>query len=126
MGYKHEEESYDKILGIVIPDMLMNLMSCHGFLKNKDSVVILKCPKRMFEYYFSKGFTYFDCTIINLEKLPSEVKDIIYAEETDNSDKVVICSTTITSTSNTLNKLSVNTSFVLLISKTNSMIESKS
>ena len=33
-GYKHEEKSYDKILGIGIPDLLMNLMSCHGFLKN--------------------------------------------------------------------------------------------
>ena len=48
-GYKHEEKSYDKILGIGIPDMLMNLMSCHGFVRNKDSVVILKFPKRMFE-----------------------------------------------------------------------------
>ena len=68
------KKSYDNILGIGIPDPLMNLMSCHGFLKNKYSVVILKCSKRMFEYYFSKGLTYFDCTIINLEKLPSEVK----------------------------------------------------
>ena len=48
-GYKHEEKSYDKILGIGIPDLLINLMSCHGFLKNKYSVVILKFPKRMFE-----------------------------------------------------------------------------
>ena len=40
-GYKHEEKSYDKILGIGIPDLLLNLMSCHGFLKDKDSVFIL-------------------------------------------------------------------------------------
>ena len=65
-GYKHEEKSYDKILGIGIPDILMNLMSCHGFLRNKDHVFILKCPKRMFEYNLSKGFTYFDWSIINL------------------------------------------------------------
>ena len=70
-------------------------MSCHRFLKNKDYVVILKCPKRMFEYYFSKGFTYFDCTIVNLEKFPSEVKQIIHAEDTYNSEKFMICSTTI-------------------------------
>ena len=94
-GYKHEEKSYEKISGIGIPDLLMNLMSCYGFLKNGDSVVILKFPKRKFEYYFSKLFTYFYCTIINLAKLPSEVKDRFYAEETDNSDKVMICSTTI-------------------------------
>ena len=45
-GYKHEEWSYDKILVILIPDLLMNLMSCHGFLDNKDSVVVLKHLKR--------------------------------------------------------------------------------
>ena len=50
--FKHVNKSYDKILGIGTPDLLMNLVSSNGFLKNKDSVVILKCPKRMFEYYF--------------------------------------------------------------------------
>ena len=58
----------DKILGIGIPDLLINLMSYHGFLNNKDSGGILKCPKRMLEYYFSKGFTYFYCNKTNLEK----------------------------------------------------------
>ena len=51
-SYKHFNKSYDNILGIGILDLLMNLMSCRRFLKNKDSVVILKCPNRMFEYYF--------------------------------------------------------------------------
>ena len=89
----------------------MNLMSCNEFLKKKDSVVILKFPKRMFEDYFSKGFTSFDCTKINLAKLPSEVKDRIYAEEKYNSYKVMIFSTAVTSTSNTLKKLTINTNF---------------
>ena len=44
----------DKILGIGIPDLLINLMSYHGFLKNKDPVVIIKFPKRIFEQYLSK------------------------------------------------------------------------
>ena len=65
----------------------------------------------MFEYYFSKGFTYFDCTIINLTKLPPEVKEIIDAEVTDNSEKVMVCSTTVTSTSNTPKNLLLNKSF---------------
>ena len=65
-GYKNEEKSYDKILRIGVPYLLMNLMSCNGFLKNKYPVVIIKHPNRMFEYHFSKGFIHFDCTIINL------------------------------------------------------------
>ena len=88
----------------------MNLLSCHGFLRNNDSVVILKFPNRMFEYYLNKGFIIFDCDKKNLEKLPYEIKDIIGAELIDNSDKVMICSTTIPFNSNTLNNLLVNAS----------------
>ena len=92
-------------------DLLMNLMYCHGFLRNINPIVILKCPKRMLEYYFSNGFTLFDCDTNNLEKLPNEVKDIIHAKYTENSDKVRIYYTTITSASNTLENLSVDKSF---------------
>ena len=110
-SFKHVNKSYDKILGFGITDLLMNFMSCRGFLKNKDSVVILKCPKNIFEYYLSKSFIHFDCNKSNLEKLSSELKDRIYAEVTDNSDKVRIRSTTIPSNSNTLKNLLVNESF---------------
>ena len=48
-GSKNGDKSPDRILGIGIPDLLMNLMSCHGFLKNINFVAILKCPKRMLE-----------------------------------------------------------------------------
>ena len=48
-SYKHFKKSYDNVLGFGIPDLLMNLLSCHGFLKNNDYVVILKCPNRMLE-----------------------------------------------------------------------------
>ena len=48
-GSKHGDISFYGILGIGTPDLLINLMSCHGFLKNINSVVILKCPKMMLE-----------------------------------------------------------------------------
>ena len=60
-SYKHLNKKYDNVLGFGIPDLLMIFLSCHGFLKNNDSVVVLKCPNRMFEYYFNKGFIIFDC-----------------------------------------------------------------
>ena len=84
-------------MGIGIPDLLMKLMSCHGFLKKKNSIVILKFPKRILKYYFPKVFTLFECNTNTLAKIPNEVKDINYAEETDNSDKVITCTTTIPS-----------------------------
>ena len=107
-SYKHFNKIYDRVLGFGIPDLLMIFFSCHGFLKNNDSVVTLKFPNRMFEYYFNKGFIIFDCDKNNLERIPYEIKDRIGAEVTENLDKVMICSTTITSTSNTLKKLLVN------------------
>ena len=56
LSSKHDGMDYTKLLRIGIPDLLLNILSCHGFLKNDDSIVILKCPNRMSEYYFNKGF----------------------------------------------------------------------
>ena len=47
--YKIFDTDYDNVLGIGITDILLNLLSCHGFSKNSEYVVILKCPHRMSE-----------------------------------------------------------------------------
>ena len=74
---KHNGTDYEKLLGIGIPDLLLILFSCHGFLKNNDSVVILKCPNRMSEYYFNKGFFIFEYDEDHLKELPSDIKDLV-------------------------------------------------
>ena len=58
---KHEDMDYDNLFGIGIPDIFMNMLSCQGFINNNDSIVILKCPNRMSQYYFNKGFTQLKC-----------------------------------------------------------------
>ena len=45
----------------------MNVLSCHVFLKNSDSVVMLKCPNWTSEYYFNKEFVIFKCDEENLK-----------------------------------------------------------
>ena len=109
-GYKYGDKKINIVLGIGIPDFLMNLISCRGFLNNINYVVVLKCPKSMLGYYFSKGFNILECNVNNLEKLLNDVKQRINAEETDNSDKFMTCINTIPSTSNTLKNLMVNKS----------------
>ena len=109
-GSKHGDKSFDRILGIGIPYLLMNLMYCNGSLKKINYVVILNCPKMMLEYYFSRGFAILECNDNNLAKLPNDVKQRIHAEAANNSDKVMKCINTIPSTSNTLNNLVVNKS----------------
>ena len=76
---KHGDKSFDIILGIGIPYLLMNLMSYDVFLKNISYVVILKCPKKMLEYYFSKRFTTLERNDNNLAKLLNDVKQRIHA-----------------------------------------------
>ena len=99
---------YNNVLGIAILYLLLNLLSCYVFLKNNDSVVILKCPNRMSEHYFNKGLVIFECDEDHFKKLLSEVKDRFGAELTLNTDLVMICFTTIPSTSNTLKNLVIN------------------
>ena len=59
--YNNYDTDYDNVLGIGIPYLLLNFLSCHGFSKNNESVFILKFPNRMSEYYFNKGFVIFEC-----------------------------------------------------------------
>ena len=84
------------------------MFSCHGFLNNNESIVILKCPNRMSEYYFNKGFIQITCDEDHLKKLPLLVKDRVGAEVKVNSYLVVLCYTTITSTSSTLKNLYIS------------------
>ena len=65
---RHEDKDYNNLFGIGIPDIFMNMFSCQGFINNNDSIVILKCPNRMSQYYFNKGFTQLKCDEDHLKK----------------------------------------------------------
>ena len=109
--YKHTDKYYDNVLGFGITDILLIFLSCQGFSKNNESVVILKFTHRMYEYYFNKGFIIFDCDEEDLKRLPSQVKDRVGSEVAVNSDLVMLCYTTIPSTSNKLKNLLVNSNY---------------
>ena len=108
---KHEGMDYDNLFGIGIPDILLNMLSCHGFLNNNESIVILKCPNNMSEYYFNKGFIKLNCDEDHLNKLPKLVQQRVGAEPKVNSDLVMLCKTTIISTSNTLKNLYISSDY---------------
>ena len=108
MKTKHENKDYDNLFGIGIPDIFMNMLSCQVFLNNNESIVIFKCPNRMSEYYFNKGIIQLTCDEDHLKTLPVRVKDRVGAELKVNSDLVILCYTTITSTSNTPKNLFIS------------------
>ena len=39
---------------IGIPEVLMNIMSCHGFAQEYFTMCILKCRSKLVSYYLSK------------------------------------------------------------------------
>ena len=58
-SYKHFNKIYDIVLRFGVPGLLINFVSCRGFMKNNDYVVVIKFSNRMFEYYLNKGFIFF-------------------------------------------------------------------
>ena len=105
MKTKHEGMDYDNLFGIGIPDIFMNMLSCQVFINNSESIVIIKCPNRISQYYFNNRFIQLPCDKDHLEKIPENVKERVGAEMEMNTNLVMICHTTITSTSYTLKNL---------------------
>ena len=49
--------SLNLLLGIGIPELLLNLVSCHGFMKKPNSTVILNFQTRLINNYLYKVFS---------------------------------------------------------------------
>ena len=80
MDGKYLVKYFNGCLGIGIPDLLKNLLSCHGFTKNIKSIVVLKCSRRILEYYFSKVFIILERNSNSLKKNQNLSKQRIHAE----------------------------------------------
>ena len=46
-----ENTTYNDISAIEIPELLMNIISRHGFFNNTNSAVILSCCIKLVSYY---------------------------------------------------------------------------
>ena len=58
-GSKYGDKCFDRILDIGIPDFWMNLMSCHGFLKNIKFCCDIKMSLNDVGILFIKRIYYF-------------------------------------------------------------------
>ena len=85
--------SYNSFLGIGIPEVLMNLISCHGFMKELNSTVIILCRTRLVEYYLEKEFVILEYNSENLSSVSNEEKQRIYAINMHKTDFVMACDT---------------------------------
>ena len=48
-----EDTRFSILLGVVIPELLLNLVSCHGFMKKPNATVILYCRSRVINSYLA-------------------------------------------------------------------------
>ena len=61
--------------GIFTPELLMNIMSCHGFVNNTKSAVILSYYIKLIDYYLSKDLVLNENNSISLNNMPKRVKE---------------------------------------------------
>ena len=69
-----KDKSFNILLGIAIPELLLGLVSCHGFMKKEDSTVILNCRTHLINNYSSKGLSIIEQNRNHLSFLPNAVK----------------------------------------------------
>ena len=60
MDRKYLVKLFEKLLGIVVPYLLMKFLLCHGFITNLNSTVMENILHERLEKYFFKGFLFWN------------------------------------------------------------------
>ena len=81
------------IIGIV--DVLVKLISCHGFSRNVQSINILTCHNKLVLYYLSKFCLILESNSNESNKFQSEVQNIVHLINKHPSEFVLLCNRTI-------------------------------
>ena len=68
---------FNILLGIGIPELLLNLVFRHGFMKKQNSTVILSCQTRLINSYLLTVFSVIEQGINRLSLIPNDVSLII-------------------------------------------------
>ena len=102
-----QEVSYNKLLGIGITELIMNLLSYHVLMKKPTLTVVLICRSRLVDYYLEKGFVINEHNSNQLSSVPNDAKLIVHAINEQKTDCVMACYTKISPIKNTIKKFQV-------------------
>ena len=69
-----EQTSFNILISIGIPELLLNLVSCHGFIKKPKSTAILNCWSLLVNNYLAKGFYVTEKDSRQFSLIPNDVK----------------------------------------------------
>ena len=67
---------FNNLSALQIPEILMNIMSCNGFVKSSISTIILTCCNALVPYYISKGFIIVETEVGGVDNIPKTVGKI--------------------------------------------------
>ena len=76
---RYEQKSFNILIGIGIPELLLNLSSCHGFTEKSNSIVILNWRYCLLNNYLAKGLFIIKKESKHLNILPNDMKLSIHA-----------------------------------------------
>ena len=112
-----EDISLNIILGIGIPELLLNLVSCHGFTKKPNSTVILNCRSCLLNNYLAKGFYIIEKYSKQKIMLPNDVKLRIHVIDQMDTDFVMAKNISISAVVNTTKQLHIHKDMHLVYKK---------
>ena len=103
-----EQTSFNILPSIGSPEVLLNLLSCHGFMEKLDSTVILNCRYHLVNKYLEKGFFIIEKNSNQLSILLNDLKLRINAIEKLEIYFVIAKNTAIYSVANTIREPNIN------------------
>ena len=106
--------SYNILLGIVIPEVLLNLVYCHGSMQKLNSTVILNFRSCLVNKYLEKGFFIIASKYKQISSIPNDVKLIVHAINQLETYSVMAKNAEISSVANTINKFHIQSNLHLI------------
>ena len=73
-GQGFENRTRSAVSRIEIPELLINIIPCHGFVNNMKSAVIFPCRRNLVDYYLQKCFVVRENNSNAFKNVPLRVK----------------------------------------------------
>ena len=104
---------YDDLSGIFIIEMLLSIVSCHGYVQEDTPAAILMYSRKLVSYYSSKDFVILKKYSISMKKVPFRVNQCIHAVDAHDNYSVMTCNSSIPYFTNTLKKTNISTNILM-------------
>ena len=106
-GRGFENITYNAVSVIVITELMIIIISFHGFVNNTKSSFILSCNSKLVDYYPQKDIVLLKNNSNSFKNVPLRVKQIINTEHFYTNDLVMAWYSTIPSSGNNLKIITI-------------------